>query len=799
MRATAGLPTAILLGLTLAGCGSDPTDPRPGTTTPAVVARFEIDGDAVPRFLDVPFPSDVYLEADGTLVDVIPGFDAYVTRNAAALEATLARQRGFGVNAGAVFRIERPRDVDPITSAPVSASVDADSLPGSEDASLAGDAAVMLIDLDATSPASARVPCRAAFHDDRPNGAESPPVLAVVPARGVVLAEKHRYAAVLTTAVTADGGEAVAASADFASIRDAESHQGAIATLYGDAVTRAGELVPWLEDRSRIAALTVFTTQASSGELVAMRAIVAALPPPALDWDPRAIAPMHAAVFATAPGPGVTATLDDWLGAPAKLPDGGDDPAWVEPGGAAHDSIAAIATAVYETPNFLRSREMGYLDPEHATIAFDDTGAPILDPDRPTVKSWITIILPKGPVPAAGYPVVILQHGLQSDRSFLLALANTFAKQGWASVGIDAVTFGARSAHPENTTDEASVFPWSASAGYAGPDGLVDVAAKATAFLGDFWSFGAMRDQLRHAALDIGSLAEVVANPALDLGPLAALVPGAKLDGARIGYVSDSFGSVVGAMAAAVEPRIGTFVLNVGGGGLATEVLSRAPGIAPLVNTAGGLNYGFTGDRFDWSHPVTNLLQSILDPGDPLTHARGIVIAPAMIGGVPNAPKNVILIEALWDELVVNESSEALARAAGMPLAAPNVGPNGGVPLATAELVDGAIRGVPLAGATAVLVQASPATHGCDLYCRSGVRHFAIPFGQPGPTPFPVLPKDIPVEEPYLALQGMTVSFLADAFAGAVPAVKGAPAPVRDFDDDGVPDEMDTDPFDPAK
>jgi hypothetical protein len=44
----------------------------------------------------------------------------------------------------------------------------------------------------------------------------------------------------------------------------------------------------------------------------------------------------------------------------------------------------------------------------------------------------------------------------------------------------------------------------------------------------------------------------------------------------------------------------------------------------------------------------------------------------------------------------------------------------------------------------------------------------------------------------------MVVQFFATSFAGEVPAVGGFPVPVRDFDQDGVPDASDPAPLDPA-
>jgi hypothetical protein len=782
---------ALVAVSSLAACSSDP--PLSTPPAPAIQVRFLLDEATVPRFLDVPFPSDLYLDADGTIVDTIPGFDAVIPQNAASVEAALASQRGFSVNAGAVFRIDEPEGQG------TSATVDPASLPANEAASIADDSAVFLIDLDAVSAPSSRVPCRVSFHDDRAAGSDTPPVLAVLPARGVVLAEGHRHAVVLTTHLTADGGQAIGASSALRKILDDPSSAGAKGKLYADAVKKIGDLVPPLADRSQIAGLTVFTTESASRELVSMRELTAAQPPPSLHWDAATIAPMHAALFAATPLAGYTATLDDWLGTPTKLADGSDDPARDQPGGAAHHALAAIGTAVFDAPNFLRDRAGGYADPEHATVARDAQGKPQIDPTRPTAKIWISIALPQGKMPPAGFPVVLLQHGLGGDRSFLLALADTFAKQGWASVAIEATTFGARAALASSTADNASRFAWSKSAAYAGPDGFVDDPATATALFGEFLSFGATRDQFRQSVIDLGTLGAVVADPKLDLGPLLQAVPGARFDAARIGYVGDSFGGILGAMVAAVDPTIRHFVLNVGGGGIVTEVLSNAPALATLVSTAGGLNFGVPRDQLDGTHPLGGLLQSILDPADPLTHARSIVESPVMFAGQPNPPKNVILIEALWDEIVANEGSEALARAAGMKLASPNVGPRTGVPLDVVTPVNGVIQGTPTSGVTAVLVQASPASHGADLYQAHGKRHYAIPFGQPGPTPFPILAKDVPIREPYLGLQAMAVAFFSSAFAGGVPQVKDVPTPHRDFDDDGTDDVSDPDPLDPAK
>jgi dienelactone hydrolase len=419
---------------------------------------------------------------------------------------------------------------------------------------------------------------------------------------------------------------------------------------------------------------------------------------------------------------------------------------------------------------------------------------------KTTSKVWMTVALPKGPVPAKGFPTVIVQHGLSGDRSIVLSVANTFAELGWATVGIESVTFGARATGAANIVDSKSTFPWSAIPLYTGPDGFVDEPNGSTDFFGGLRSLGAVRDHMRQSVLDIGSAVDVVRNPALDLGPLLSAVPGAKLDATKIAFVGNSLGGLMGSMLAAVDPHLKAFVLNVAGGGLMLELGANSPGIATSLNQAAALNFGFASGRFAASHPILQLLQHIVDPGDPLLFAKNIINAPLTINGVKNPPKDVIQVEVLWDETVSNQANEALARAAGFPLAEPSVGSMTQIPLGSAKPSGGVIADVPFAGTTAVLIQAGPATHASDLFSAKGNHHYKHPTGLFDTLdPFPTLPSDFAVSQPYLPLQTMMTGFFAGSFAGGgAPPVKGYPTPVLDFDGDGFADAMDAAPEDPT-
>jgi dienelactone hydrolase len=841
MRRSTALGSALLaavLGLSFASCNQSTANPNPyGTSgdtssttagsggqggtggaagaagaagaggaapvTPPIEARFQLPTTGAPTFLDVPFPTDLYLDATGHVTN-IQGLGNYVPANSPFLIAGFAPLNGWGTSGGALFEID---DTTKGGSAPTAALIDTTTLPSTEAESTSATSTAMIVDLDATSAATALIPARADYHDDSAYGSTALPLLVVWPARGIVLKEAGHYAVVLTTGVKTTTGQPIGASPTFADIRDGKTRSTPAEQLYGNAVDTVAKLVPALASKTSISVMAVYSTHNSVHELADLRGQFIMNPAPTLDWTPADILPMGPGLFAAVPVAGYTATLDDWLGTPAQLPGGktcannsqmscstaanctmgagcyGDDPANDQMTGVAHDAIAAMGTAVFNAPNLLVQDPSGYNDPTHQTFARDANGNPIVNPAAPTSKIWITIALPLGSMPANGFPTVIIQHGLGQERSFILTLADTFAKQGWASVAIESVTFGARAAEMANTVDAKSVFPWSANAAYNGPDGFVDVPNGSTDFFGGLKDIGAIRDQMRQSILDIEAAYDVIRNPALDLTPLLLAVPGAKLDRTKVAFVGNSLGAMMGSMVAATDPNLTTFVLNVAGGGIMTELGAYSPDISSSLNTAGGLNFGFFKAQFSPSHPLVQIFQHLVDTGDPLLYGSQMITSPVTINGTVNPPKNVVQIQVIWDEIVPNQANEALARAAGFPLASPDVGSNTGLTFPVVMPTSGNISGVPMASITAVLVQAGPATHGADLYDAMGQRDYMIPYAQFGtPMPFTMLPMPVNVVEPYLGLQTMVTGFFSSAFAGGGPPVlAGFPTPTTAY------------------
>jgi len=790
-------------------CSSTPTTPP----TPQVPTVRFVTSAAMPNFMDVPYPSDAYLQ--NGLIANIPGMDAIVTENSTMLTHALSVHNGFGRITYSLFYIDDPSAPANDDGSVAAAQIDTTTLPVTEADSIADGSSVFLVDLD-PSAANKRLPCRAAYHV-APLG-HTRPLLGIAPARGLPLAPAHQYAAVVTSRVKDMSGRNIAASSDFSAIASG-NRSAAVGALYGGAYDTVSSALSsaLATDKATIVGMTVFTTNHMEDELYALRDQLESAQAPTLAWDAGSMAPMGATKFtSTTPLPsGFTASLDAWLGvATQKLGDGTDDPDALLPV-RAHDQIDAVGTAVFQAINYLQVRPNGYPDPDHANFARDANGNIVPAPEKPTAPIWVTFFTPKTAMPSSGYPIVIVQHGLSSSRTYIFDLANTFCKNGWMVAGIDSVTFGARAPEAMYQVDQHSIWASAPGATYDGPDGLADEVNGSTNGSADLFgallNIGALRDQLRQAEFDTAQLAQVLrSNP--DLSPLQTGASAPKIDPARVAYVGDSLGGIEGAVAAAIEPHLSAWTLEVAGGGIVTEVAARSPVIGMNLN-AGGLNFGFVNDQFTDSHIASNLLQEITEPGDPLLYASHLVTSPHTVASSPTSPRNILQIEVIFDELVTNEGDEALARAAGIGLGAPNVGSNAqvtdlmhpdqnpyAVPLPTINPDANGIHDTPMQGTTAVVIQAGPATHGSDLVQSKGTRTYAAPWALFDQIiDFPTAPNVYQVSCPYQELQTAVTGFVGSAFAGGVPTVAGFKAPVRDLDDDGFPDATDAYPNDPTK
>jgi pimeloyl-ACP methyl ester carboxylesterase len=158
------------------------------------------------------------------------------------------------------------------------------------------------------------------------------------------------------------------------------------------------------------------------------------------------------------------------------------------------------------------------------------------------------------------------------------------------------------------------------------------------------------RDNFRQTGLDLMQLTTLCAEGDLDLDG-----DGDKDTNGEVGYFGHSMGAIIGAVFAAVNPRVHSVVLNAPGGGITRIFESEGlkGGIQLLSLPALGLEWG--DDAYDEVLPVLmGSTQPIFDPADPLSFASRL------------GEQRVLIVEGKDDHLVPNTATDALIDAAGL-------------------------------------------------------------------------------------------------------------------------------------
>lgn len=255
--------------------------------------------------------------------------------------------------------------------------------------------------------------------------------------------------------------------------------------------------------------------------------------------------------------------------------------------------------------------------------------------------------------PAAGWPVVIFQHGITRNRTDMLAVAGGLAAAGFAVIAIDLPLHGLTD--PTNpffhnqllagSPAAALIVPYERTfdldlenntTGAAGPDGTIDPSG--TYFI-NLTSLLTSRDNLREGVADMLELRSAI--PSI-LGP-----DGTPLfDGARVDFLGQSLGSIEGTSFMALATTPNTFVqnavINVPGGGI-TNLLLASPSFSPLILSglaAAGLQPGTA--NFNAFLVAT---QTVIDSGDPINYAFATagknILAQEVVGGSAPLPGDI--------------------------------------------------------------------------------------------------------------------------------------------------------------
>ena len=698
------LALSIFVSGVFSGCSA-----TSGPTSPLVVAPTG----AQQLLGTTPWPSDLFLQDGHVALTTLPTDTVDLTP---LLLAELATEDGFGVTTGGSF---------PMSELPDTASLDGK---------------IHLYDLGK----STEIPIT--YHVrpfDRPN-----PRVYVRPQNGQVLLEKTTYAYVMLRGPRGPTGVFQAAADLKAALANSSTRAG---TIYKPLVDKLGTLGIASAD---IVAASVFTTHSVTVSLVAARA--------ALQTETPAASVLE--IFAKT---GADGTLDSILGTPTV-----DRPGLDNTGGVQHTHIGFIVQGTMPSPNYLDAEATvtgaGGTPSHVARIAFDSAGAPMR---RGTATVPFTLVIPDLGADAAAYAnlkVAIFQHGLGGQRSALMAVADTLAAKNIATIGVDIPFHGSRSV---NATDTSCTFCPTATNlkdGWAEVSGqpafqFFDVMGSPTEKALDP---SAIRSAFFQAAVDLAQEVRF-----LEVGNLSAIqtheprLAQLSLDHTRIAYSGESFGAIIGGITLAIEPNIGAAVLDVGGGGLIFPLLlnSATQGAVFGVLLDGGLGTSTTGDDPPDSDFAYNLLQMLLERGDPLAYAPYVIRSP-LAGGTP---KHVVQFSAHLDETVPNPSNEALASALGLT---PVRLPAGGSPALDFWPNAPAIVDVPVsgnsAGTTAVFLQMEEASHGM-LTTQHGAHTVDVAHGPP----FQPLGTPVPIANPTDRLQKIYGEFISGYLNGQTPQV----------------------------
>jgi hypothetical protein len=166
--------------------------------------------------------------------------------------------------------------------------------------------------------------------------------------------------------------------------------------------------------------------------------------------------------------------------------------------------------------------------------------------------------------PAEGWPVVIYGHGITGNRLAALAVADTLASKGYATVAIDHPLHGVSpDAEPSQAPFWIENTPFAPIANERtfdsdllnnttnqfGPDGLIDPSGFITIPAGIANLLGG-RDTFRQGSIDLSVVAVSISSMDIDLDGEPDLNP------ANMAYVGESWGSMYGMAFVAIEPLI---------------------------------------------------------------------------------------------------------------------------------------------------------------------------------------------------------------------------------------------------
>jgi dienelactone hydrolase len=473
------------------------------------------------------------------------------------------------------------------------------------------------------------------------------------------LLQGRLYVLVITTKVTDAERRRLRVAPDLLKPRDETDHPYTVNAQITRALLGAGV------KRADLAALALFTTQSVTADLERMRAALESRPEPTVTFD---LAPGGgASVYPRAGLQSIelrrhVATSGMLLGDPVPLALNLLPPT----------EVKTIAFGRYRSPSFLSA------DRHIPQVA---TAKPMAAPATEE-EIHVTLFLPEGRKPAAGWPVAIFGHGFTNDRHVIPpTVAGTLARHGFATVAINVVGHGAG---PEGTltlarTDGPPVtLPFGGRGLDRDEDGKIELAEGVSTLPGTPLATLGARDGLKQTVADLIQLVRAIRRGIAVAGDRQP-----DLDREQIYYFGQSFGGIYGTLLMVVEPRVRIGVLNVPGGPI-VEIARQAPAFRSGVIRALSLRSPslMNGEKdFTESIPLPGEppvkqpapgaleIQEFFDRVEWLNQsANPVAFAPYLVQAPLGPPRPVLVQWAIGDRTVPNSTTDSMLRAGDLYL-----------------------------------------------------------------------------------------------------------------------------------
>lgn len=646
---------ALLAGIALSGCEvSQDGGEFPAAPSETGVARFNINLAA--SILDVPYPYDLYFAIPGAPVDGTLNLPTVPWRSA-AMQAALNSQDGWSTTAPLTTGFTLPLDLtsisgssikivklwlDPTTKAPATNPA---FLPTGATSPVAG---VLAYGTDFTADISPDIDSGGTFLRITPLKplafSTGPAVNDSGPDIGKVL--NVGYLVVLTDGLRSSNGGAMAPSELYGSFKSAPAN---CSTITDTTLNRLCQLT-----KAHLGIAQLATGTAPASVILTWNFSTQSIDD-VLDVISKTATPQQTLIVPTGfttkqANPALAGKADIYVGTTVL-------PYYLTPAASPGDR-ASVLTKFWTAAG--ASPVPGIDATSRNLTMFNWVPAKVADVTVPLLVTMPNLTAACPGMPAGGWPVAIVQHGITRNRTDALAIADSFADACFIVAAIDLPLHG--------VTDTTIPFYQAANertfnvdlvnntTGASTPDGTIDSSG---AHFINLTSPATSRDNLRQGEADLIQLTKSI--PGLAIAPGTPLPAGpVGVDPTRISYVGQSLGAIVGGSHVHFTNDIRTATLE-SPGGVLTKLLLDSQTFGPRITA--GLSAQLTPNSYNFNLFMRDF-QAVVDSGDPINHIKDATnLHP------------VHMMKVLNDAVVPNSATDRLI-AAGNLRKLKTIGPN---------------------------------------------------------------------------------------------------------------------------